>query len=214
MDCWQRNFSSVKDKLATKRTNRPTMHTERSYFFLLLMLASLVSTASAFTSVHHLLKSSGNGSRLLQSTIYNFATLELENETNFDTLKSGEPQSTSDLDLVEKPVHNFDSLQECLSFLEGIPETHDESLVVVKFYASYCRICKRASITYKKIASDDAYAKNFHFTRVEAGRMSAERLRTLGLTKFPFIQIFRKGMCVGKSKTSKNKVGLSENFHG
>lgn len=108
---------------------------------------------------------------------------------------------------LETPIHNFASIQECLNFLDAQRDAattmstmteQSPDMAVVMYYASYCRICKRASITYKKLASTAAYEKDFVFARVEAGRLQADLLKKLGLTKFPFMQIFRKGKCVGK----------------
>ena len=190
------------------------LRADRSLLFILLSLTLLLKPVQAFLSCHTSMTTKVPTSSLVRSRALGMsATLvELDNQTTTTTTSFAptwpadtfsDASSSSSLSSLpnlglDAPVHNFATLLDCLEFLDNIPETHDESLVVVKYYASYCRICKRASISYKKIAMDESYAADFHFTRVEAGRLSGERLKTLGLTKFPFVQIFRKGMCVGE----------------
>jgi hypothetical protein len=96
-----------------------------------------------------------------------------------------------------------------LQFLEALSLSYEHKnnrFMVVKYYASYCKICQRASINYKKIAmeqqqtqarqNDDELKHPIDFYQLDAGRLPGETLKTLGVTKFPYCQIFFRGDCV------------------
>ncbi len=120
--------------------------------------------------------------------------------------------------------------------LEGSnDDDHHSSLVVIKYYASYCKICQRAGIQFKKIATE--YSRgDVRFAKVEASVLaggggkngsnnsiqhhphqnhaaagssiatSADALRRLGVTKFPFVQIYRQGLCVASFSTGPSHL--------
>jgi hypothetical protein len=103
-------------------------------------------------------------------------------------------------------VHDFATP---LQFLEALSLSHEHNnnrFMVVKYYASYCKICQRASINYKKIAieqqqtqarqNDDEHKHQIDFYQLDAGRLPGDTLKTLSVTKFPFCQIFFRGDCV------------------
>lgn len=105
--------------------------------------------------------------------------------------------------ILDTPVHNFQSPAQ---YLEALDANHeDNELLVVKYYASYCKICQRASISFKKIAMD-RNDKPVRFARLESSRMPADLLRQLGLTKFPFVQIFRHGKIVASFSTGPSHM--------
>jgi hypothetical protein len=107
-------------------------------------------------------------------------------------------------------VHDFDTPLKFLEALSLSQNDHNSNrLMVVKYYASYCKICQRAGINYKKIAIEEqqrAHAQQngvdqhhpppIDFYQLDAGRLSGDTLKQLGVTKFPFCQIFFRGDCV------------------
>mmetsp|Transcript_20255 Transcript_20255/g.36555 ORF Transcript_20255/g.36555 Transcript_20255/m.36555 type:complete len:259 (-) Transcript_20255:310-1086(-) len=102
-------------------------------------------------------------------------------------------------------VAEIASMQELLDTMNG--QGHDDDgLTLVKYYANYCKICQRASIQLKKVAKE---YPNVQFAKVEQGVMtqpSAETLRTLGVRKFPFVQIYRGGKCVASFSTGPSHI--------
>ena len=84
------------------------------------------------------------------------------------------------------PIHTFDSMQDVLEFLEDLPSTTrannndmDDALehwYVVKYYVSYCKVCQRSALNYKKIALEYANGLSnctdnqsvIHFLRADA----------------------------------------------
>lgn len=82
---------------------------------------------------------------------------------------------------------------------------NEDELMVVKYYAHYCKICQRAGIQLKKIASE---YPDVRFAKVESMVFpdSAQSLRSLGVTKFPFVQIYRKGQCVASFSTGPSHL--------
>jgi hypothetical protein len=112
------------------------------------------------------------------------------------------------------PVLDFDTP---LQFLEAIsPSQNNNRFTVVKYYATYCKICQRAAISYKKIATEQQQQQNkndslphpIDFYQLDAGRVPGDTLRTLGVTKFPFVQIYFRGDCVASFATGANPSHL------
>ena len=126
-------------------------------------------------------------------------------------------------------IHNFESRREFLDALDNNRQTSDE-LLIVKYHAHYCRICQRCSITYRKVAHEytmkqqqqqqqhqqqkqqqqshqnTSTQNRIHFTRLEASAWTADELKSLGLTKFPFVQIYRQGDCVASFSTGPSHL--------
>jgi thiol-disulfide isomerase/thioredoxin len=102
---------------------------------------------------------------------------------------------------------NFGSPLEFLDALDNnCYNSDDDQLLVVKYYANYCKACQRASISYKKLAAEFIKA-GVQFARVEAStQWSAADLRPLGVTKFPFVQIYRRGRCVASFSTGPSHL--------
>jgi len=96
------------------------------------------------------------------------------------------------------PVHSFSTPSHYLDALDD--NEHDDELLVVKYFASYCKVCQRASFKYKKIAVE-RQDQPVRFAKLECTRLHADTLRNLGLSKFPFVQIFRHGACVASFST-------------
>jgi hypothetical protein len=103
-------------------------------------------------------------------------------------------------------VHAFDTPLKFLEVLSSSHEHNNNSIMVVKYYASYCKICQRTGINYKKIAMEqqqtqarqhnDEHKHSIEFHELDAGRLPSDTLKQLGVTKFPFCQIFFRGDCV------------------
>ncbi|GAX09692.1 hypothetical protein FisN_19Lh159 [Fistulifera solaris] len=75
------------------------------------------------------------------------------------------------------------------------PRDDDENqLTVVKFHAHYCKTCQRMSIPFKQLSKT---YEHIQFVRLEATEdFSSDQLRSLGVTSFPFLQIYRGSHCV------------------
>jgi hypothetical protein len=114
---------------------------------------------------------------------------------------------------------------------------NNNHFTVVKHYASYCKICQRAGIQYQKIAVKEQQAQahiqaaqarqnndsslppplppspppplpRIDFYQLDAGRLlSGDTLKQLGVTKFPFCQIFVRGDCVASFGLSTGGSG-------
>ena len=80
--------------------------------------------------------------------------------------------------------------------------TQNESdMTLVLFHAHYCKICQRATMQLTKAARE---YPTVNFAKVEAKVIpepAADNLRTLGVSKFPFVQIYRRGDCVASFST-------------
>ena len=95
------------------------------------------------------------------------------------------------------PVTTFETLEECLSLMDRKPANGD--LTVVLFFAHYCKKCHEAYKSYKRLASSNP---SIDFTRIETSLMSLKQLRLVGVSRVPFIQIYRDGCCVASFAAS------------
>ena len=96
------------------------------------------------------------------------------------------------------PVTTFETLEECLSSMDG--KSTNSDLTVVLFVAHYCKKCHEAYKSYKRIASSNP--PSIDFTRIETSLMSLHQLRLVGVSRVPFIQIYRNGSCVASFAAS------------
>jgi hypothetical protein len=79
---------------------------------------------------------------------------------------------------------------------------HSDDLLIVKYNAPSCRLCVRSGIHYKKLAlSLREQGLPVQCVRFDASVLSGATLRDLGLIRFPFVQIFRRGDCVAAFST-------------
>lgn len=94
---------------------------------------------------------------------------------------------------VESPanIEKLSGFSELGSVLNDIPQNE---LTVVFYHANYCKICQRAQIKYKKLAS--MASEKAQFTSMEASKIPAADLKSLGINRFPWIQIWRNRQCV------------------
>lgn len=101
------------------------------------------------------------------------------------------------------PVHSISE------FLNLVENTDRNELVVVKFHAKWCKVCARVIIKFKKMA-DQLLKTNtsvpIRFVSVQVTD-NPQLCSTLGVKKFPFIQIYRNRECVAAFGT-----GPAHNF--
>ena len=88
-------------------------------------------------------------------------------------------------------ILGLESLHEFLAYIDEAPK---DSLSVVKFYAKTCPLCRKIDVKYKKMALFYQTAP-IRFAQVDK-RIHPELCNTLGVDRFPFIQIYRNGQCV------------------
>ena len=98
------------------------------------------------------------------------------------------------------------STEELLGVMNGNYDTSDnvyadDAMTLILFHATYCKICQRAAMQLNKAAKE---YPSVRFAKVEAQvfpEPASDHLRTLGVSKFPFVQIYRKGKCVASFST-------------
>jgi hypothetical protein len=114
-------------------------------------------------------------------------------------------------------VLNMETAKELLDEI-AMNEKEEHNLLVVKYHTNYCKLCKRANLTYKKIASEwskrlkgpkpdhiKTKVEEIRFIRVETTKIDKERTRELGISQFPYVQIYRRGECVASFATGPEK---------
>uniref|UniRef100_A0A7S1Y331 Thioredoxin domain-containing protein n=1 Tax=Grammatophora oceanica TaxID=210454 RepID=A0A7S1Y331_9STRA len=109
------------------------------------------------------------------------------------------------------PVIDITSLPELLRFIDEAPPNQ---LCVIKFWASYCKVCQRAKQIFRRLAVVDDETCHIDdvscdrsFAAVEIVQTGTSVVKQLGVTKTPFIQIYRNGKCVASFST-----GPAHNF--
>lgn len=109
------------------------------------------------------------------------------------------------------PVAIAESMEEILDLMDGsdtcgvVEENGNDApgatMTLILFHAHYCKICQRATMQLSKAARE---YPSVGFARIEARVFPepvADNLRTLGVSKFPFVQIYRGGNCVASFST-------------
>lgn len=84
---------------------------------------------------------------------------------------------------------------------ENDDEVNDDALTLILFHAHYCKICQRAGMQLNKACKEYPAVG---FAKVESQVFPepvSDSLRTLGVSKFPFVQIYRRGQCVASFST-------------
>ena len=97
-------------------------------------------------------------------------------------------------------IHPIQTMNELLHVMNG-DHAIDESeagtrITLIKYHADYCKLCQRAGIQMQRLPSE---FPSVSFNKVEQKVMtapSAATLRALGVSKFPWIQVYRGGKCV------------------
>ena len=114
----------------------------------------------------------------------------------------------------KNPVTIANTMQELLDTMNGhsssgIDNTIDNSensiessgMTLILFHASYCKICQRAGMQLIRACKEYPSVK---FAKVEASVFpdpATPKLKSLGVTKFPFVQIYHYGKCVASFST-------------
>jgi len=98
------------------------------------------------------------------------------------------------------PVKTLSSTHE---FLNEINQKEgSDMLLVVLFHAHYCKLCQRSNIQFRKLAHNTE--ENVSFVRLETSHFTPDQLKELGVTRLPFVQIYRKGICVASFSTQQH----------
>ena len=111
----------------------------------------------------------------------------------------------------KSPVVTAESVDDILSLMDGTfsQEAPPASgLTLVLFHAHYCKICQRATMQLVKASKEYPTVR---FAKIEAQTMpdpAADNLRQLGVSKFPFLQIYRHGDCVASFSTGPTHMFL------
>ncbi|OEU15760.1 hypothetical protein FRACYDRAFT_240456 [Fragilariopsis cylindrus CCMP1102] len=114
----------------------------------------------------------------------------------------------------KNPVTIANTMQELLDTMNGhsssgIDNNIDNSensmessgMTLILFHASYCKICQRAGMQLIRACKEYPSVK---FAKVEASVFpdpATPKLKSLGVTKFPFVQIYHYGKCVASFST-------------
>jgi Thioredoxin len=126
---------------------------------------------------------------------------------NSTAAKPAPPRSTvADSQQQQQVVHPISSMEELLSIMDGHRNQAKDQLTVIKYYADYCKLCQRAGIQMKRLVTE---FPTVDFTKIEQKALtqpSADTLRALGVTKFPWIQIYRGGQCVASFSTGPSHM--------
>ena len=131
------------------------------------------------------------------------STFETQDPPQTTTSKST-PKRTA-----KSPVTTVESAEELASLMDCTNnDNNSDQLTLILFHAHYCKICQRATMQLTKAARE---YPNVNFAKVESKVIpepQADNLRTLGITKFPFVQIFRHGDCVASFSTGPTHMFL------
>ena len=105
----------------------------------------------------------------------------------------------------KSPVTMVESVEELLAVMDCHQDTittqDDCEMTLILFHAHYCKICQRATMQLTKAAREYPMV---NFAKVESKVIpepTSDNLRTLGISKFPFVQIYRNGDCVASFST-------------
>lgn len=99
---------------------------------------------------------------------------------------------------LDSPVHTFTSLVECLDAMDNVGDGPEYTVVL--YFAHYCKLCHQANIPYKRMAYQ-ASPNEIRFTRLETSILTTSQYEMLGISRVPFIQIYRHGVCVASFST-------------
>lgn len=99
---------------------------------------------------------------------------------------------------LDSPVHTFTSLVECLDAIDNINDGPEYTVVL--YFAHYCKLCHQANIPYKRLAYQ-ADPAQIRFTRLETSILTPSQYETIGISRVPFVQIYRYGVCVASFST-------------
>lgn len=104
---------------------------------------------------------------------------------------------------LQTPVTTFATITEYLDAIDSAPPN---ALTVVLYFAHYCKMCQQANIPFKKLAYGNP--PDVTFARLETSLLTPNQFRSLGISRVPFVQIFRNGICVASFSTQQWRLGL------
>jgi thiol-disulfide isomerase/thioredoxin len=122
--------------------------------------------------------------------------------------------SSSSSNSYSKPgkVQRLHSVQELLQYIDEAPTN---SLSVVKFYTQTCPLCKKIALPYQKMArvysssnnnnTPSTTTPNIRFAEIDKA-VHSQLCTTLGIDRFPYLQIYRNGQCVASHGTESDKT--------
>jgi hypothetical protein len=97
----------------------------------------------------------------------------------------------------ESPITDISCFAEYFNTLE-----HQDGIVVVLYAASFCKLCQRATMVYKQIASKRQHTDpRLKFYRIEVAPSDGHFMKPLQINKFPYVQIFYRQNCVASFST-------------
>ncbi|GAX19581.1 hypothetical protein FisN_19Hh159 [Fistulifera solaris] len=100
--------------------------------------------------------------------------------------------SLKEKEFITGPVWSLHTRESFCRIIDAQRDT--QQLTVVKFHAHYCKTCQRMSIPFKLLRKT---YEQIQFVRLEATEdFSSDQLRSLGVTSFPFLHIYRGSHCV------------------
>mmetsp|Transcript_15330 Transcript_15330/g.18157 ORF Transcript_15330/g.18157 Transcript_15330/m.18157 type:complete len:288 (+) Transcript_15330:91-954(+) len=197
-----------------------------SKFLLISIASSLLSSSRAFvnqprtTQVHLFDRSFGivstagtsTSSLFLSSSVTEDRPVQNTNNNNNNEIEEEKRNVIVKLPVVIPPSNNgqpvmaIHTTQQFLHLLETAPTN---GLVVIKYHAKFCKVCARVIIKFKKMAhtmENEQTPVPIQFADVEL-TANAKMCATLGIKKFPFLQIYRNTECIASFGT-----GPAHNF--
>lgn len=122
------------------------------------------------------------------------------------TTKRTEPTTRT---IQKGPVSIAESMEDLLSVMDGpVDNSHPAGMTLILFHAHYCKICQRATMQLTRASKE---YPSVGFCKAESRivpKPVADNLRLLGVTKFPFVQIYRGGNCVASFSTGPTHLFL------
>jgi hypothetical protein len=138
---------------------------------------------------------------------------EANNPNDTENLDRSTKKATKRLrTTLQTPIKTFTSIIECF---DTIDNALPNQLTVVLYFAHYCKMCHQANIPYKKLAysyeeetsllyDDDESDKDpkIQFTRIETSVLTKPQFQSLGISRVPFVQIYRNQICIASFSTN------------
>ncbi len=90
-----------------------------------------------------------------------------------------------------RSVRTLTSEQELLNLLESNDGNEKKEIVAIMFHSHFDPSCQRAQHKFRKIANERQPNTSTIMARIEASVLSETTLRSLGIHKYPHIQIYR-----------------------
>ncbi|KAL3922270.1 MAG: hypothetical protein SGILL_002294 [Bacillariaceae sp.] len=125
-------------------------------------------------------------------------------KTSLPPKSSNTNRQQSQQQLQQPPLPLIQSLKTLDEFCEMIDNAPPNTLVAMKFYGTSCPLCKRISIKYKKMSRFYGNAP-IVFCEIH-NRAHPQLFDTLGITTFPYLQLYRNQQCIASHATVSETV--------